>query len=97
MATFRVQEEAVNVVNDINNKIMSMDSDLNEISKRINSFTQQDWISDAATNCKNAIDKHVLDAKKYFADIQKYLSDLNLTIEKSFENESNRENIINGI
>ena len=58
---------------------------------------QQGWISEAATSCKNVIDKHIVDAKKYFMEIQQYLSDLTLTIEKTFENEQTRTSSIENI
>lgn len=92
---YGLTEDAIPVVENINNKIMSMNQALDDISKKVNNFTQQGWISEAATSCKNVIDKRIVDAKKYFMEIQQYLNDLTLAIQKSlFENEPARTSSI---
>lgn len=97
MAVYGVKEEAINVIDSIDKKIMEMNQTLDDVSAKVNRFTQQDWISDAAEECKLAIDKRVMDSKKYFMEIQTYLTDLTNAVEKSFQNETNRDSIVNNL
>lgn len=97
MATHHIDiPEATNTVETIDAKIREMDKSLDTIQLRVNHYVGQDWISEAATACKSAIDSQILSAKKYFTNIQVYLDDLRKKLERSSENEDTNKRELGG-